>query len=300
MKSLLHKFGFGVWAIDPSAVPAYLPQVNSIVREPRTEAPVLITEEKLAASINLRFHTRDGLIVYPGKEQLAAEPDMVMVVDIKGPIMKEDFCGDAGTKTIAGWLEKAESTKEVSGVVLNIDSPGGDGYGMFALTSTIERMKKPVVSMVDCGMACSAAYGIAASTDRIFSSVEADRFGSIGTYVVVSDWSKRNEKDGIVTHVITATRSNEKLKDIQEVMKADGKNPDDEHYKTIRAQRIDPFNEAFIGLVQRNRKGLKDTNGVLAGRVFMASDALELGLIDKTNETIAGAIAAVRELAQAA
>lgn len=300
MRSLLHKFAFGIWAIRPEAVPGYMPQVEEVMRG-RVEnfggdkSPAE-RERELMEEANLRFFTQDGRTIYAAQETVQPEPGLVMVMDLKGPVMKDDFCGAPGTQTLGRWMQQASATPEVHGVVLNIDSPGGDGYGMADLSAVIERMNKPVVSIVQAGMACSAAYGIAAACDLVLSSNTVDEFGSIGTYVRLRDFRKAEEDRGVKTHVITATRSTEKLKDYQEALKADHTNPDDPHYKAIRENYINPFNEAFIALVQRNRTGLKDTRGVLAGRVFMAADALELGLIDKTNETLGGAVEAVRSL----
>jgi ClpP class serine protease len=301
MRSLLHKFAFGIWAIRPEAVDGYLQQVDDVMRGraqsfgPRDTTPE-DREKELMAEANMRFVTREGRTIYAAQETVNPEPGLVMVLDLKGPVMKEDFCGAPGTQTMGRWMQSADASPEVEGVVLNMDSPGGDGYGMADLSAVIERMGKPVVSIVQAGMACSAAYGIAAAGDLVLSSNTVDEFGSIGTYVRLRDYRKADEDKGVKTHVITATRSTEKLKDYQEALKADHNNPDDEHYSAIRENYINPFNEAFIALVQRNRPTLKDERGTLNGRVFMANEALTLGLIDATNKTLADAIDAVRSL----
>jgi protease-4 len=296
MRSLLHKFAFGVWSMRPGADSAYLPQVHAIIHDRQAATPTPLEEKELMAEADLRFVTKDGRTVYPSREQLEPQPGLVMVLDIKGAIMKEDFCGAPGTTTMAKWLALAEGTPEVDGVVLNMDSPGGDGYGMFGLASAIEKMSKPVVGYVGSGMACSACYGIGASCDQLLSGSSIDEFGSIGTYVQLRDWSGADEKWGVKTHTITATRSKQKLKAVHEALKADPKDPDDKHYQLIREQRIDPFNEAFIALVQKNRPAVKDEGGVFEGRVYMADEAKTRGLIDDTNKTLNDAIDLVRDL----
>ncbi|HRD54621.1 MAG TPA: hypothetical protein PKY96_18435, partial [Flavobacteriales bacterium] len=100
--------------------------------------------------------------------------------------------------------------QEIVGVVLNIDSPGGNGNAMNLMANQVERMRKPVVGLVSHGMACSAAYGIGSACDLMMTSGPMDEVGSIGTYVRLHDWSGADEKDGLKVHEIYATRSVEK------------------------------------------------------------------------------------------
>ena len=181
--------------------------------------------------------------------------------------------------------------------IRHIHFVGIGGYGMSALAIQKERMSKPVVTLVNHGMACSAGYGIAATSDLVFTTTESDEVGSIGTYMAIRDFSKMEEQRGIKTHTILATRSTKKLSAYQEALKADNTDPNDPHYKNLRETRVDPFNEAFITLVQRNRPQVKDADGVFEGQVFTAKRAKELGLIDRTGATLNDAIAAVRDLA---
>lgn len=298
--SLLHQFAFAVWAMRPECATAYMPQVDAIMFGKHQEAPRDRAKEEaeLMQECNMQFATADGRFLRAGQQAIAAEGGLVAVLDIDGPVMKEDFCGAPGTATMARWLAAFEDTPEVLGVVLNIDSPGGSGNAMFLLTDQIERMGKPVVSIVQRGQACSAAYGIAAAGDLVLCSGDPDEFGSIGTYVQLRDWSKQDEQMGLVTHTVKATRSKQKNAEVDEALKADPKNAEDKHYEALRKNRIDPFNEAFIALVQRNRPGMEDADGVLEGKVFSASAALAHGLIDATGKTLADAIESVRQMSK--
>lgn len=306
MKSLLHELACGIWAIRPDVADSLMPRVQEIFighRDRGADHAALATERRRSdveamAEANVRFVSADGHEQYVevGAE-VKAEQDMVAVLDIAGPIMKNAMCGTSMSR-VARWMADFEATREVTGVVLNIDSAGGNGYAMLTLTDQIEKMSKPVVAITQQGMACSAAYGIGASCDRFLSANELDEFGSIGTYVRVPDFSGFYEKEGIKIHVVKATRSGAKNRDFDEMLKGDPKDPGNKHYDALRKNYIDPFNEGFIALVQRNRAQVKDENEVLAGRVLFAKDALAAGLIDETNQTIAGAIAQVRDLAK--
>lgn len=296
MRSLLHTFAFGIWAMRPEAVGAYMPQVQEIMmgRGPQTTTQ---TEKELMLEAGLCFYCTDGRRLDAGVDEIVPEMGMVAVMHVNGPIMKNDFCGAPGTATLSRWMAQFEATKEIEGVLLLGDSPGGSGTAMHQLCTQMGRMTKPTATLVDHGQACSAMYGIACASDLVFTSSEQDEIGSIGTYVRLVDWKGAYEKAGVKFHEIYATRSGEKNGWVREAFKADPTNADDDHYKAIREQYIDPFNESFINLVQKNRPGVKDENGVLSGRVFSASDALKHGLIDSTGQTLEGAIAAVRALA---
>lgn len=296
MRNLLHKFALGIWAFRPGTEAPYLPQVHAIISDPKAAAPTPLTEKEMMAEAELRFVTQDDRVIYPSAEEVRAEPGLVMVMNVRGAIMKDDWCGAPGTGTMARWLQEANDTAEVDGVVLDIDSPGGDGYAMFQLAQALERMQKPSVGIVNAGMACSAAYGIGAKCTKLLSGSGVDEFGSVGTYIQLRDWTKWEREKGITTHTIAATRSTQKLAAFKQALKADPDNPEDKHYETIRAQRIDPFNERFIAMVQAARPDAKDERGVFEGRVFLADEALELGLIDSTGHTLSDAIHMVRTL----
>lgn len=297
-KSLLHQLAFGIWAMRPDAVSAYMPQVQEIMfgnhlqnADAAVPAPVVVTP-------SIEFHTREGeRIALDPTKPIQSEEGLVAVVNISGPIMRNDFCGDAGMMTMARWYADIENTPEIIGIVEDINTPGGNGHAMLALTTQKERMKKPVVSIVRHGMACSAGQGIAATSDLSFASTELDEFGSIGTYVKLMDWDAAMAKrHDIKVHTIKATRSTLKNADMERALSADPADPKD-NYDGLRRNYIDPFNEAFIQLIQRNRPGVKDENGVLEGQMFVARDAMKHGLIDSTGETLESAIAAVRQLA---
>lgn len=297
MKSLLHQLALGLWAIRPEAVTAYMPQVDDIVQGKvfafKEDAP---SQDDRISSIH--FVTPDGeRLELNASRPVHAVDGMVAVVSISGPIMKDDFCGDLGMSTLASWYERFEHTPQIVGVLEEMDSPGGHSHAMMILAQQKMRMTKPVVTRVNGGQCCSAAYGIGSTSDLILASGPMDEFGSIGTYMSIRDFRGMDEQRGVKTHTIVATRSKQKLSAYHDALKADSSNPDDPHYKALRETRVDPFNEAFIELIQQNRPGLQDDHGVFEGQVFSARRALEIGMIDGTDKTMNDALDAVRALA---
>lgn len=299
-RALLHELAFGIMAMRPDAVDAWMPQVKALLNGQNvanTKNKDKYAEAELMMEAGLTFFCTDGRRVMAGVDEVTPESGMVAVLNLSGPVMKNDYCGAPGAARMSQWLADFDATDQIVGVVLNVDSPGGNGNAMNMLANQVERMRKPMVSLVSHGMACSAAYGVASACDLIMTGGPMDEVGSIGTYVRLMDWSAADEKHGLKVHEIYATRSTAKNALVREALKADPKNQDDKHYKAIREEYIDPFNESFIARVQANRPGVKDEAGVLSGKVFFSAEALKHGLIDSTGETLESAIAAVRNLA---
>lgn len=81
-------------------------------------------------------------------------------------------------------LYAAAEDPSISGVILEIDSPGGTIYGATAIADGVwyykQKTNKPVYAHIE-GLGASAAYWAAASTDRIY----ADNGSSVGSIGVI-------------------------------------------------------------------------------------------------------------------
>ncbi len=273
--ALLHRLAFGIWAMEPSRAQAYYGVVANLLSGQPVE---LGPKRELTLS---RWNAlADGSVVQLGMDE-PVEEGAVLMMELNDVVLKRtDACAD-GVDMLVQQLQAAEADPTVGAVVLSIDSPGGEGSGMTWVSEVLGQMKKPVVARVNHGMAASAAFGIAASCTEVYASSEQDQFGSIGTYVTLADRKGMLEQRGIKLHEVYASLSTEKNLPVREALKASGDDPDDEHYKMLRAEYIDPFNEAFHALVKSRRPKMaateKEWNG---GRLFRATEALQLGLID--------------------
>ena len=194
------------------------------------------------------------------------------VIPIRTEIMKYNAaCGGArGTLSIEQDIKAADQNPNISGMVLVIDSPGGEVTHTDILANTIANSKTPVVAFVE-GMAASAAYWLASAADIIIASSEMDRVGSIGTMVYFADMTPYWEAQGVKFHEFYATKSTEKNKEFQEIQ--DGK------YDNYRINVLDRLNERFHDFVKSNRPNLDEK--VLKGASYFAVDGMKLGLVDE-------------------
>ena len=106
------------------------------------------------------------------------------------------YSGMTGYDGIRQSFLTAISDPEVSGICLDIDSPGGEVAGCFDLVDEIyhARGSKPIHAILTEN-AYSAAYAIASAADRIHVP-RTGGVGSVGVIVIHCDWSQRIKEDG--------------------------------------------------------------------------------------------------------
>jgi|SRR5882762_1273730 len=105
----------------------------------------------------------------------------ISITNIDGPITKNGGESSFGMKELSDNLMSADNDESVLGHFFIVDSPGGSVSGMQYMQQTIGSLKKPTVAIIErSGMAASAAYGIAASTNYIFAEDANSQMGSIG------------------------------------------------------------------------------------------------------------------------
>lgn len=171
--------------------------------------------------------------------------------------------------TLMGYLDNSK----VRGVLLDLDTPGGEVAGLAELAKFIQDMsaieRKPVWAIANT-LAASAGYWLGSSADRFYAAPNA-RVGSIGVVVAHHDMSKAMEKKGVNVSFIHAGK-----------MKVAGNSfgplPDD-----VRAEiqaRVDSLWDQFAGYVAERRDITADAVKGFEARVFTANEAQDLDLVD--------------------
>lgn len=277
--SLLPYIFNSCWFISDGSVQGLLPVVKSIYKG---ELPKIDAEEKLrhqmyqisqCSSPNEPIDNNSDCEIpeeTPSKKYIAIIPVFDVIT------LQNQLCGPTGTYTKSKYLEEAGQNPDVEGVILFIDSPGGEAHAMFQFTNAIKEFKanykKPIVAYVG-SMAASAAYGIAASCDSIVVSDTHTVLGSIGTYITVLDQKKSLEADGIFIHEIYAADSTNKNIEWRAAIAGDEK----PMLKMLKA-----YNDRFITIVKDGRPDIKETANIkpFTGSTIFGSDAIQLGMAD--------------------
>lgn len=213
-------------------------------------------------------------------KELAAKPikmvnGRVVVIPMQGVItQKPSWYSGCSADSLSAYFDDAVNDTSVGAIVFDINSPGGNSYGIQELSDQIFKARgtKPIYAVAN-SLAASGLYWIATAADQIICTPSGD-VGSIGVYAMHIDWSGMNEAVGIKPTYIFAGK-----------YKIEG-NPDeplgDEATKHIQ-DSVDSTYEAFVRDVARNRgvtpKAVKGGYG--EGRVLVAPDAQREGMIDR-------------------
>ena len=181
-------------------------------------------------------------------------------------------------------LAAAERDDAVKGVILDVNSPGGQAAGAMETAARIRALdaKKPVVAFVN-GMAASAAYALASGARTIVAAPSA-MLGSIGVVWMHVDRSAQAEKAGVKPTLLTAG-----------AFKTDG-HPlaplADDARARIQAQ-IDKVYDLFVQTVAAHRPLDAAAVRKTEAGVYIGSQAVDAKLADQVG-TLDDAFQAVR------
>lgn len=209
----------------------------------------------------------------------------VGVVNIVGTIMQrvsslERSSGGVSSEEIGAAFDSLMADTGVTGIVLNIDSPGGSVYGMHDLADHIyeSRDTKRIVAFAN-PLAASAAYLIGSAASEFYASRDGD-VGSVGVFGVHVDMSKADEMEGMKYTYISAGK-----------YKTEGNphEPLSDEAKEHAQEAADWHYAQLIKAIGRNRgiSAAKVAADFGEGRVVMADKAKAAGMIDGIRRNLA-------------
>lgn len=247
------------WAI----LPAKLEQLLTVVRMHASgQLPMALVDASESAS-------RVGYTMQQG----------VAIVPVVGTILKrgrglQALSGVRTTIDIQADIQHALDNQEVSAIVLDIDSPGGTVDGTKQLADFVRSASavKPVVTYGN-GVIASAAYWIGSQANAVVA-FDTTQVGSIGTVLMHQDWSAYETKFGVKTTFIHQGKYK---------VVGNPSEPLTDEGKAHIQERINAINALFVSAVKAARP-LKYTNlmdDIANGAVFLAAEAMSLGLIDQ-------------------
>jgi signal peptide peptidase SppA len=203
-----------------------------------------------------------------------AYADGVAIIPVHGMLVNRFSYGWSwltGYNFIRSQAQAAAVDPDVHTILYDVNSGGGEAAGCFELCDDLYALRgeKNTVAVVD-SFCCSAAYAVASCASKVIVT-PSGYAGSIGVVVMWVGYKNMLQKAGIEVQFITAGDH-----------KADG-NPyqdlTDEMKQSIQAN-VDLSMDAFVALVSRNRdmseQAVRDTQA----RVYRASEAEAVGLID--------------------
>lgn len=246
--------------------------------------PLLIQRAKLDVILNVlapKFELQTGPPPQLGPPQPApsrvGEAQGIAVLPIHGTLVQrtgglDAMSGLLSYENIAARLDAALADRSVRGIVLDVDSAGGEAAGVFDLADRIRagRDQKPIWAVAN-DAAFSAAYALASAAEQVFVSRTAG-IGSIGVIALHVDQSQRDAHQGLsYTPILAGARKN------------DG-NPHEPLTPEARASiqaEVNRLYELFVLTVAHHRGLPADAIRQTEAGLFFGQNAIDAGLADR-------------------
>lgn len=202
--------------------------------------------------------------------------DGMAIVSVLGTLVQrgsgmDAMSGLASYEQIGAQLAAAIDDPMVHGVLLEIDSPGGEVPGVFDLGNMIRQLTdvKPIVAHAN-EMALSGGYILASAADEVYAP-KTGLVGSIGVRMAHVDQSGYDAKRGIVyTEIIAGARKGD----------FSPHEPLSDEARQWAQEHVNHTYEIFVDHVSRMRGIEPDAVKATEAGVFHAEQGVELGLID--------------------
>lgn len=231
------------------------------------------------------------------KDDEKEDGDKIAVYYAYGEIIDQEVSAFAGEHAIVGDktvedLNELAKDDDVKAVVLRVNSPGGSAIASEHIWHAIKQLKekKPVVVSMG-GYAASGGYMISAPANYIFAEPTTIT-GSIGIFGLVPNMNE------LVTNKLGITWdgvSTNKYSDYENRLMFDKNNAD-----VIRFMQtyVDRGYDSFLTIVADGRGMTKEqVNEIAQGRVWVASDAVGIKLVDELG-SLEDAVKKAAELAK--
>lgn len=282
--------------LDAGAIKAYVTEMGAAASTKGGDLAAVALERGLVTEIKSRHEVEEQLKALVGEDKdehtyrgiahwdylaavhaskaLQSKGNRVGVVVASGEILDgEQPPGKIGSDSTVKLLRQARYDDDIKAVVLRIDSPGGSMLASEIIRREINALRdagKPVVASMS-STAASGGYYIAMDTDEIWASPSTIT-GSIGVFGVYPTFERTLNKvgvtvDGMGTAPLSGAFQPERTMS--------------DEIKQILQLYVENSYNTFIGHVAAARqKSVDEINEVAQGRVWAASDAVKLGLID--------------------
>ena len=183
--------------------------------------------------------------------------------------------GEATAENMIAALHSAFEEKNVAGIILRINSPGGSPVQAGMINDEIRRLRaqypdKPLYAVVE-DMCASGGYYVAVAADSIYVN-KASIVGSIGVLMDGFGFNGVMDKFGVERRLLTAGENKGFL---------DPFSPQVEKHKAHAQSLLNDIHAQFIDVVKTGRgKRLKESPDMFSGLMWTGSQSIQLGLAD--------------------
>lgn len=182
------------------------------------------------------------------------------------------FSGMTGYDGITARLQQAMDDPEVKGVLLDIDSPGGQAAGAFDCADMIYRLgqQKPIWALMN-DVACSGAMLLASACSRRLVTQTA-RIGSVGVVMAHASYAGKLEQEGVEITLLYSGKHKTDLNPYQAL-------PDD--VRTDYQQKMDDTRQMFSEKVAQYTGLSVDAVMTTEAAIYDGQAGIDVGLADE-------------------
>ena len=257
--------------------------------EVRQELVALVGTDENKLGVNVTPFNTYLKAVNPPLPKMGNTKDKVAIVVAKGEILDGNQpAGTIGGDSTARLLRQARLDDTVKAVVLQVDSPGGSSFASEIIRQEVLELQsagKPIVVSMG-GAAASGGYWISAPADKIIASPSTIT-GSIGVFGMFLTFEDSLEYLGINTDGVAST----------EIAGMSALRELDPRFGEILQRNVESAYRQFITMVGESRgMSPEAVDKIAQGRVWIGSQALELGLVDELGD-LDDAVASAAEIA---
>lgn len=243
--------------------------------------PLLLARAKLDVILSVlgeRVNWPESDLAVPSiqKRPSIDAPVGIAVIPVVGSLVRrtvglDPASGFTSYAEIAGMVDAALADASVEGIVLDIDSPGGEAGGVFELGDRIRAADavKPVWA-VAADSAFSAAYAIGCSASRLMVS-RTGGVGSIGVIAMHVDQTARDAQQGYRYTPVTAGGHKNDFSPHEKL--------GPEAHARLQAE-VDRLYSMFVDHVAAMRRLDSDAVRATEAGIYFGMDAVTAGLAD--------------------
>ena len=215
--------------------------------------------------------------VYDNKKSTKKNNDKIAIIYAEGTILMgeepRNLSDQLTPNTIIAELDKALKNKNIKGIVLRVNSPGGSALASAVINNKIKEVDKvkPVYVSIG-GIAASGGYYISADAKKIFAD-KGSLTGSIGVVSLIPNVKELVEKIDINIEELKKGEYADIYSLTNEVTK--------DKLDKIYASNLKVYDE-FLNVVSEGRDLNREyVHSIAQGKVWLGEEALELKLVDK-------------------
>lgn len=215
--------------------------------------------------------------VYDNKKSTKKNNDKIAIIYAEGTILTgeepRNLSDQLTPNTIIAELDKALKNKNIKGIVLRVNSPGGSALASAVINNKIKEVNKvkPVYVSIG-GIAASGGYYISADAKKIFAD-KGSLTGSIGVVSLIPNVKELVEKIDINIEELKKGEYADIYSLTNEVTK--------DKLDKIYASNLKVYDE-FLNVVSEGRDLNREyVHSIAQGKVWLGEEALELKLVDE-------------------